>query len=386
MIPYTSEYTYVYNMVDMEGLDLTKVRGNVYSGLYSRILAAIGETLTVVLYNWYCAGIRIPPAYVDIIQASEKIILNNTVVINNNDTVEIPGMGTTPIIESLTVVENGTYEVSSGVDGFNPVVVSTHIPVIQSLSVYENGTYNAPSGVDGFNPVVVNTHAPVIQPLSVSENGTYEVPSGVDGYNPVSVNVISVPNLSKFGLKFNTSNPLIRAGRISNFSSYSSYVQLYGSSSAASLDFSQPFRIETSVSVSNTTDRDQVILSRTTGSQYGMPHLAITTNGGIHAAVSSQTNNWSSELTWEEQSLVGAGYVDIVLEYNGSVLSLSITVNGVTYQISTLASNLYQSVGSNFVYGIGACSALQYGYGRYISVDLAKTKIYINNALVWGVS
>ncbi len=32
---------------------------------------------------------------------------------------------------------------------------------------------------------------PVINPLSISENGTYSAPSGVDGYSPVSVNVPS---------------------------------------------------------------------------------------------------------------------------------------------------------------------------------------------------
>jgi hypothetical protein len=30
---------------------------------------------------------------------------------------------------------------------------------------------------------------PVLQPLTVTENGTYEAPDGVDGYNPVTVNV-----------------------------------------------------------------------------------------------------------------------------------------------------------------------------------------------------
>lgn len=30
---------------------------------------------------------------------------------------------------------------------------------------------------------------PVVQPLTVTENGTYSAPSGVDGYNPVTVNV-----------------------------------------------------------------------------------------------------------------------------------------------------------------------------------------------------
>ena len=34
--------------------------------------------------------------------------------------------------------------------------------------------------------------APVIEPLTVTENGTYTAPSGVDGYNPVTVNVASL--------------------------------------------------------------------------------------------------------------------------------------------------------------------------------------------------
>ena len=33
--------------------------------------------------------------------------------------------------------------------------------------------------------------APVVEPLSVAENGTYEAPSGVDGYSPVTVDVQS---------------------------------------------------------------------------------------------------------------------------------------------------------------------------------------------------
>lgn len=33
--------------------------------------------------------------------------------------------------------------------------------------------------------------APVVEPLTVTENGTYTAPEGVDGYNPVTVNVAS---------------------------------------------------------------------------------------------------------------------------------------------------------------------------------------------------
>lgn len=33
--------------------------------------------------------------------------------------------------------------------------------------------------------------APVVEPLSITENGTYTAPEGVDGYSPVTVNVAS---------------------------------------------------------------------------------------------------------------------------------------------------------------------------------------------------
>ena len=102
-----------------------------------------------------------------------------------------------PVIEPKTITENGTYNVPSGVDGFNPVVVNvpTPQPVIESKTITENGTYNAPSGVDGFSPVVVNvpTPQPVIESKTITENGTYNVPSGVDGFNPVVVNVPPTP-------------------------------------------------------------------------------------------------------------------------------------------------------------------------------------------------
>lgn len=75
-------------------------------------------------------------------------------------------------------------------------------PVVEALSVTENGTYNAPSGVDGFTPVEVNVpqREPVLESLSVTDNGTYTPSSGVDGYNIVSVNV---PQSGGTGFDFN---------------------------------------------------------------------------------------------------------------------------------------------------------------------------------------
>lgn len=68
----------------------------------------------------------------------------------------------------------------------------TDTPVLEAVTITENGTTTPPAGVDGFNSVIVNVQgggSAVVQPLSVTQNGTYNPPSGVDGYAPVTVNV-----------------------------------------------------------------------------------------------------------------------------------------------------------------------------------------------------
>lgn len=55
---------------------------------------------------------------------------------------------------STTVTENGTYDTTANDEVV--VNVSGGSPVIQSLSVNQNGTYTPPSGVDGYAPVTVN--------------------------------------------------------------------------------------------------------------------------------------------------------------------------------------------------------------------------------------
>lgn len=50
-----------------------------------------------------------------------------------------------------------------------------------------NGTHDVSGYLNA--QVSVPSQSPVINPLSVTENGTYTAPSGVDGYSPVTVNV-----------------------------------------------------------------------------------------------------------------------------------------------------------------------------------------------------
>lgn len=94
------------------------------------------------------------------------------------------GGGTTPadpIIEPLSVTENGTYTAPSGVDGYSPVTVNVPIPdgyIVPNgtKNITENGTH----GVTEYASVNVNVPIPegYIQPsgtLDITENGIYDV-------------------------------------------------------------------------------------------------------------------------------------------------------------------------------------------------------------------
>lgn len=67
-------------------------------------------------------------------------------------------------------------------------VVNNSALVAQTSATYtNNGTYD--TTLKNSVTVSVPSQTPVINPLSVTENGTYTAPTGVDGYSPVTVNV-----------------------------------------------------------------------------------------------------------------------------------------------------------------------------------------------------
>lgn len=181
-----------YNMVDLDGLDLSTVNGTIVPGIYQKITNALSQDKIEIFYHWYYAGLIIPPSYVTIDDSvSGRYTINGVVVVQSND--RVSAIGNIPVLETLTVIENGNYSPGQGVTGFSSVSVSVpDIPsVLDHLSVTENGTYTPPSGTDGYDEVVVNVPqpTPVTQSLSVTQNGTYTPPSGVDGFNQVAVNV-----------------------------------------------------------------------------------------------------------------------------------------------------------------------------------------------------
>ena len=153
MIPYP------YNMVDMGGIDLAEANGTVVEGLYAKIVEAVNACGDVVLYNWKFAGIEIAPQHTSIL-LGDPIIINGAVQVTEQDKVTVPGLNLPPIIEPLTVHENGEYSASDfQADGFDPVNVLIPHPVIIPLEVDQNGVYVAPSGVAGYSPITVNVGA-----------------------------------------------------------------------------------------------------------------------------------------------------------------------------------------------------------------------------------
>lgn len=154
-----------FNMVDMEGIDLIESQGVEVPGLYQKLVESIALCRYQCLYNWKFDGILIPPTYVEMVATDEEVSINGGVSVDVDDIVHIESLAIPPVVEALSVTENGIYTPEEGVDGFAPVEVEIN-PVIKSLEVSANGVYTAPDGVDGYSPVTVNIPTSEYQSIS----------------------------------------------------------------------------------------------------------------------------------------------------------------------------------------------------------------------------
>lgn len=148
-----------FNMVDMEGIDLIESQGVEVPGLYQKLMESIAQCRYQCLYNWKFDGILIPPTYVEMTATDESVSINGGVSVDLDDIVHIESLVVVPVLDVLSVTENGVYTPEQGIDGFSSVEVEVN-PVIESLEVSENGIYTAPEGTDGYSPVTVQIPMP----------------------------------------------------------------------------------------------------------------------------------------------------------------------------------------------------------------------------------
>lgn len=119
-----------FNMVDMEGIDLLAVQGEEVPGLYNKLVESIALCRYQCVYNWAFNSILIPPTYVEMEEREDGVWINEGVMVDEEDVVHIasiepePPPPVLPVIESISITENGVYQVPEGVDGFNPVTVN----------------------------------------------------------------------------------------------------------------------------------------------------------------------------------------------------------------------------------------------------------------------
>lgn len=95
-----------------------------------------------------------------------------------------------PVIQSLSVSENGTYTVPEGVDGYNPVNVSVPDRYQDGYNDgYDDG--KADGEKDGYDSGYADgVNSVVIKPLTVTENKTYNASDyECSGFNPVNGNI-----------------------------------------------------------------------------------------------------------------------------------------------------------------------------------------------------
>lgn len=152
-----------FNMISMDGIDIVESQGVKVNGLYSKLVDGMSACRYQILYNWYFANIVIPPTTVELVNDGDSISINGFISIDSNDIVHVYSLERPPVINPISISQNGEYSAPDGVDGYSPVQVNVESPqpTLIPLLATENRTYSPSDfNADGFSAVTVEVNPP----------------------------------------------------------------------------------------------------------------------------------------------------------------------------------------------------------------------------------
>lgn len=220
-------------MIDLGGIDVIQSQGVAIPGLYQKLLDNIGPCGNPLIYNWKFNGIFIPPQYIEPVLEEDKIYINK-ISVSSDDVLHIPSLETLPNIVQLNVLENGTYPVTEGIDGYGPVIVDVSGAFSEDVERYLVAITPMYSGGYEYNRYIYSTDKISDWNLTLLYDAsqgadTVELSSSIDSFSGVILQGIYQQNRTS---NYNTTllylSPLLNtqywAGMKDRNSSYTCYV------------------------------------------------------------------------------------------------------------------------------------------------------------------
>jgi len=144
-----------FNIVEFGGFDLAGQYGEALPGIYDKIVDAHWNCVYIMCFGLKFAGFDIAPQYMTPEMFSDHIMLNGIISIDQNDVITVPSIEPPapppiePVILPFATRENGTFYVSEGVDGYNPITVDVgEEPLLPAA--YQKVAYISVTGVEYF--------------------------------------------------------------------------------------------------------------------------------------------------------------------------------------------------------------------------------------------